>query len=109
MEIKRLRTMLIEIFETLKNQNPSLIKEIFYHSSPNLTTHKKHNLYVHTQYTTRFGRKVYTSIMKTQNLRTPLNSRKFIKRWLGPNCKCSTCKKLNRKYTIMDRVHIDFT
>ena len=32
MEVKWLRTLAIEIFKTLNNQNPSFIREIFYRS-----------------------------------------------------------------------------
>ena len=55
METKRLRTMVYEIFKTLNNLNPVFMKDIF-HYSPNVT-HKKHNLYIHTQNTTKFGNK----------------------------------------------------
>ena len=53
METKRLCTMVYEIFKTLNNLNPVFMKDIF-HYSPNVT-HKKHNLYIHTQNTTKFG------------------------------------------------------
>ena len=55
METKRLRMMVCEIFKTLKYLNPVFMKDIF-HYSPNVT-HKKHNLYIHTQNTTKFGNK----------------------------------------------------
>ena len=55
METKRLRTMVYEIFKTLNNLNPVFMKDIF-HYSPNVTR-KKHNLYIHTQNTTKFGNK----------------------------------------------------
>ena len=55
METKRLRTSVYEIFKTLINLNPVFIKDIF-HYSRNVTG-KKHNLYIHTQNTTKFGNK----------------------------------------------------
>ena len=55
MEAKRLRTMVYEIFKTLNNLNPVFMKDIFNYS-PNVT-YKKHNLYIHTQNTTKFGNK----------------------------------------------------
>ena len=55
METKRLRRIVYEIFKTLNNLNPVFMKDIS-HYSPNLT-HKRHNLYIHTQNTTRFGNK----------------------------------------------------
>ena len=47
--------MVYEIFKTLNNLNPVFMKDIF-HYSPNVTC-KKHNLYIHTQNTTKFGNK----------------------------------------------------
>ena len=52
METKRLRTMVYEIFKTLNNLNPVFMKDMF-HYSPDVTR-KKHNLYIHTQNTTKF-------------------------------------------------------
>ena len=47
METRTLRMMVGEIFKTLNNLNPVFMKYIF-HYSPNVT-HKKHDLYIHTQ------------------------------------------------------------
>ena len=55
METKIIGTIVSEIFKTLNNLNPVFMKDIF-HYSPNVT-HKKHNLYIHTQNTTKFGNK----------------------------------------------------
>ena len=55
MGTKRLSTMVYEIFKTLSNLNPVFMKDIF-HYSPNVTC-KKHDLYIHTQNTTKFGNK----------------------------------------------------
>ena len=52
METKRLHTMVYEILKTLNNLNPVFMKDIL-HYSPNVT-HKKLNLYIHTQNTTKF-------------------------------------------------------
>ena len=54
-ETKRLRNIVCEIFKTLDNLNPVFMKDIF-HCSPNIT-HKKDNLYIHSQKTTKFGKK----------------------------------------------------
>ena len=55
METKKLRRIVYEIFKTLNNLNPVFLKDIF-HYSPNVTR-KKHNLYIQTQDTTKFGNK----------------------------------------------------
>ena len=44
MELKRVRTLAIEIFKTLNNQNPSFMRKILYHSP--YVSHKKQNLFV---------------------------------------------------------------
>ena len=62
-ETKRLRTMVYEIFKTLNNLNPVFVKDIF-HYSPNVT-HKKHNLYIHIQNTTKFGNKSLRALVQT--------------------------------------------
>ena len=68
--------------------------------SPNLTN-KKHNLYLHTQNTTRFGikslRAFGASIWNTlpEHIKATtflLKFEKFIKTWPEPKCKCSVCK-----------------
>ena len=57
METKRRRTMIYEIFKTLNNLNPAFMKDIFHYSSN--VTHKKHNMYIHTQNITKFGNKSF--------------------------------------------------
>ena len=99
METKRLRMMVCEIFKTLKYLNPVFMKDIF-HYSPNVT-HKKHNLYIHTQNTTKFGNKSLRAFGANMSNTLPeyiksttslLEFKKFIKTWSGPKCKCSVCK-----------------
>ena len=53
METIRLRTMVYETFKTLKNLNPVFMKDIVHYSAN--VIHKKHNLYIHTQNTTKSG------------------------------------------------------
>ena len=99
METKRLRTMVYEIFKTLNNLNPVFMKDVF-HNSPNVT-HKKHNLYIHTQNTTKFGNKslrafdanIWNTLPEyTKSTTSLLEFKKFIKTWPGPKYKCSVCK-----------------
>ena len=99
METKRLCRIDYEVFETLNNLNLVFMKDIF-HYSPNLT-HKKHNLYIQTQNTTRFGNKslrafganIWNTLPEHIKSTTSfLEFKKFIKAWPGPKCKCSVCK-----------------
>ena len=55
MEVIRLRTLAIEIFKTMNNQNPSFMREIFYWSP--YVSHKKQNLFVQSHKTAAFGDK----------------------------------------------------
>ena len=57
METKRIRIIVYEIFKTQNNLNPVFMKVIF-HCSSNVT-HKKHNLCINTQNTTKFGNKSF--------------------------------------------------
>ena len=56
-------TMVYKIFKTLNNLNPVFMKDIF-HYSPNVT-YENHNLYIHTQNTTKFGNKCLRLLVKT--------------------------------------------
>ena len=99
METKRLRRIVYEIFKTLNNLIPVFMKDIFHY--PQSLTQKKHDLYIRTQNTTRFGTKSLSAfganiwntlpehIKSTTSL---LEFKKFIKTWPGPKCKCSVCK-----------------
>ena len=53
MEIKRLRTLALEIFDALNNLNPNFMKEIFYISPRN--THRKHDIFFQIRKTTKYG------------------------------------------------------
>ena len=52
MEVKRLRTVAVEMFKTLNNQNPSFMREIFYRSP--YASHEKQNLFVQSHKTAAF-------------------------------------------------------
>ena len=53
MEIKRLRTLALEIFKTLNNLNPTFMKYMF-NFSP-YGTHRKHDTFVPTRNTPNYG------------------------------------------------------
>ena len=52
MEVKRLRTLALEVFKTLNNMNPDM-REIIHKSA--FTTHRPLNLEVHENHTTKYG------------------------------------------------------
>ena len=99
MEVKRLRTLIIEIFKTLNDMNPCFMKEIFY-LSPH-STHKKHNLFVESRKTTKygthslkaFGAHIWNNLPEKIKKVTSLHALKiFLKDWYGPKCKCRLCQ-----------------
>ena len=55
MEVKKLRTLPIEIFKTLNNQNPSFMREMFYRSP--YVSHKQQNPFVQSHKKAAFGDK----------------------------------------------------
>ena len=53
MDIRRLRTLALEIFKTVNNLNPGFMKEIFYYCPYN--THRKYDIFVCSRNTSSFG------------------------------------------------------
>ena len=49
MEIRRLRTLALEIFKTVNNLNLDFMKDIFYYSPNN--THRKYDIFVYSRNT----------------------------------------------------------
>ena len=106
MEVKRLRTLAIEIFKTLNNPNPEFMKEIFY-QSPYLS-HKELNIYVQSHNTVNFGSKSLKTLgpqiwnVLPDNIRLETNLTNFkssIKKWFGPKCMCNLCAFKNDNLT----------
>ena len=52
MEVKRLRTLVLEVFKTLYNMNPEYMKEIFHKTA--FSTHRPLNLEVNVNHTTKY-------------------------------------------------------
>ena len=97
-EIRKLRFLAIEIFKTIKNLNPSFMKEIFTLNTTRDVSRNK--LLVKTQITKKYGTntlrslgpKIWnnlpTEIKNSENLST---FKTLIKTWSGPSCKCGIC------------------
>ena len=60
MEVKRLRKLALEIFETLNNLNPEYMTEIFYKTTNH--THRPFNIKVNQNNTTKYGNKSLRSL-----------------------------------------------
>ena len=65
MEVERLRMLVLEFFKTLKNLNPSYMKNIFRKTS--FTIHKPSNLSVNLAKTTKYSTKSVKKL-RTTNL-----------------------------------------
>ena len=96
MEIKRLRTLALEVFKTLNNMNPEYMKEIFHKTA--FSTHRPLNLEVNENHTTKYGNKslrclgphIWNSLpnqIKTETDYTKF--KEFINDWFGMKCKCN--------------------
>ena len=55
MEVKRLRTLVLEVYETLNNMNPEYMKKIFPKTA--FTTHRHLNFEVNKNHTSKYGNK----------------------------------------------------
>ena len=94
MEVKRPRTLALEIFKTINNMNPEHMKEIFHKTA--FTTHRPLNLKVNENHTTKYGNKslrylgphirnsLPNQIKKKTNYTT---FKEFITDWFGMKCK----------------------
>ena len=96
MEVKRLRTLALEVFKTLNNINPQYIKEIFHKTA--FTTHIPLNLEVNENYTTKYGNKslgclgthIWNSLPNQIKKETDYTKfKEFINDWFGMKCKCN--------------------
>ena len=98
MEVKRLKTLVLEIFKTLHDCNPNYIKEFF--SLNDKAKRRPNNLAIHNHNTTKYGDKslrilgprLWNSL--PENFKSETNYNKFIlllKDWSGPTCQCSLC------------------
>ena len=94
MEIRRLRTLALEIFKTVNNLNPDFMKDIFYYSPYN--THRKYDIFVYSRNTSSFGDKslralgphIWNSLPESIKSTDSISIFKsFIKNCSGPKCK----------------------
>ena len=98
MEIRRLRSLAIEIFKTINNLNPSFMKELFVMRKG--CYKRKYDLCIPTRNTVTFGDNsnktlgphIWNALPENIKAETSYNNFKdFINTWYGPKCKCSLC------------------
>ena len=101
MEVKRLRTLAVEVFKTLNNMNPKYMKEIFHKTA--FSTHRPLNLEFNENYTTKYGNEslrclvphIWNSLPNQIKRETGYTkSKEFINDWFGMKCKCNLCSFL---------------
>ena len=97
-EVRRLRTMALEIFKSLDDLNPLLMKELF--NKRNNVNRRKNDLIIHPRNTVTFGSNSSRSLGRhiwnalPENIKVITSFEKFkesINNWYGPSCKCSLC------------------
>ena len=102
MEVKCLRNLALEIFNTFNHLNLEYMKGIFYKTT-NLT-HRPFNIKVNQNKTTKYDNKserglrphIWNFLPKQIKEETDYNRFKNqIDKWFGAKCKCNLCSYLN--------------
>ena len=103
MEVRRLRTLALEIFKTLQNLNPIFMEEIF--QKPKWLTNRPNNIQVNTHKAVKYGDKslrtlgphIWNSLPDHIKRETDYKKfKEYISQWFGPICKCNLCVFLNK-------------
>jgi len=104
MNIKRMRSIAIEIFKTINNLNAPFMKEIFVEKvnpkvRPNDIVVKAHSTATYGDRSlAALGPKIWNSLpesIKSENNYSRF--KEYIKTWFGPTCHCTYCKNFTRK------------
>ena len=99
MEIKRYRTLALEIFKTLNDLNPTYMQDLFYLRSS--SARRPNNIAVVRTNTNTYGTKslrslgpqVWNSLPEHIKAETSLaHFRSLINTWFGKECLCNLCK-----------------
>ena len=102
MEVRRLRTMALEIFKTINKLNPTFMENLF--TKRNNAKRRKNDLIIPSGNSVTFGNNslrclgphIWNSL--PENIKEISSFEKFkesIKNWYGPTCKCSLCYNKN--------------
>ena len=100
-DVKRLRTLALDVFKTLKNMNPEYMKEIFHKTA--CATHGPLNLEANKNHTTKYGNKslrclgphIWNSLPNQIKRETDYTMfKEFINDWFRMKCKCNLCSFL---------------
>ena len=102
MEVRRLRTLALEIHKTLNDQNPIFMKNLF--EQRNNPRKSDFNLKIPSRNSVTFGDNSIRCLgphiwnllpIKIKAETTVKSFKEFISTWYGPNCKCNLCSFYN--------------
>ena len=102
MEVKRLRTLALEIFKALNEKSPSFIRNYFEKNDSSIS--KKYDLKIPVRNTVAYGDKSLRCLAPRIWNSLPIDLKKEnsyekfkgeINKWFGPTCKCSLCSYMN--------------
>ena len=99
MEVKRLRTLGLEVFKALNNLNPVFMEEIFHRTK--WLTHRPNNIQVNVHQTDKYGDKslrtlggphIWNSLPEHMKAKTnSIKFKEYINQWFRSICKCDLC------------------
>ena len=102
MEVKRLRTMTLEIFKTLHDLNPPFMKNLIH--KRNNANKRKNDLVIPTRNSVVFGDNslrcygphIWNTLPEHIKAETSFEKfKEFLSTWYGPSCKCNACSFQN--------------
>ena len=103
MEVKRLKTLGLEVFKTLNNLNLAFMGEIFHRTK--WLTHRPNNIQVNVHKTVKYGDKslrtlgphIWNSLPEHVKAETNfIKFKEYINQWFGPICKYNLCVYINK-------------
>ena len=104
MQIRRIRSLCVEIFKSLNDLNGPYMKELFIRNESTYNLRSYNDLLVPRVNQTTFGLRSIRykgSVMWNHRLNNIKNAgniemfKKLIKNWNGPQCKCAHCRFVN--------------
>ena len=103
MEIKRFRTLGLEVFITMTNLNPAFTEEIFLRTKwlarrPNNIQVNVHKIAKYDDKSLRtIGPHIWNPLQEHMKVETNfIKLREYINQWFGPICKCNLCVYINK-------------
>ena len=102
MEVKRIRTLALEIFKSFNDMNPVFMKSLFEKRLHSVS--RTNDLHIPSRNTVTYGNNsirclgphIWNTLPKAVKKETNYQKFKdYIDNWFGPKCKCSLCSYIN--------------